>query len=231
MRKKAAGRSAHAKVPPTVNRRTHWERIYRTRTEDELSWHQTVPRVSAQLIRTYASRTSQILDAGGGSSALAAVLSSAGFRNLTVVDISERALERGRSRSGKRAHAVLRIRADLLGKRRFGPFDVWHDRAVFHFLTRAKDREAYLALLRRSLVPGATVVVASFAADGPKRCSGLPVERYSPSGLARAFGRDFRLLRSIQEVHRTPWGARQPFSYAVLRYSPPATDSAGARRG
>lgn len=204
----------------SVERRAHWEGIYGTRGEDELSWHQADPRLSERLIEAYTSPQSRIVDAGGGTSTLAGRLSAAGFQNLTVVDISQQALDRGRVRSGSAAKRARRVRADLLGKRRLGSFDLWHDRAVFHFLTRARDRAAYLGLLRRSLVPGGIVVVASFALDGPTRCSGLPVARYSPADLARAFGRDFELIQSKREVHQTPWGAGQPFSYAVLRYSP-----------
>ena len=213
----------------SAERRLHWERIFGTRAEDELSWHQAEPRISRELIESYANRTARIVDAGGGSSTLASRLSASGFENLTVVDISASALERGRTRSGKEGGGVRRVRADLLGPRRLGSFDLWHDRAVFHFLTRARDRAAYLGLLRRSLVPGGIVVVASFALDGPEKCSGLPVQRYSPQGLARAFGKDFRLIRSRRETHRTPWGARQPFSYAVLRYAPSAPPSSRTR--
>lgn len=215
----------------SAERRTHWERIYRTRSEGELSWHQAEPTISVQLIKTFAGRSSRILDAGGGSSRLAQRLSADGFQNLTVVDVSKHALERGRARSGKAAQAVRRVRADLLGGRQFGTFDVWHDRAVFHFLTRGRDRAAYLRLLRRSLAPGGIVVVASFAPDGPEKCSGLPVARYSPASLALVFGDGFRLIRARREIHRTPWGTHQPFSYAVLRYSPSTSPPPGPREG
>jgi SAM-dependent methyltransferase len=216
----AARSASPRRRSPSVRRRAHWERIYRTRSEEELSWHQDEPRRSAELIRTYARPEDRILDAGGGSSSLAERLAAFGFRDVTVVDVAKPALERAAARAGTGTPAVRRVRADLLCRPRLGTFDVWHDRAVFHFLTREKDRAAYLAHLRRCLAPGGLVVVASFALDGPDTCSGLPVARYSPTGLAREFGTDFRLVRSGRELHRTPWGIRQPFSYAVLRYAP-----------
>ena len=200
--------------------RKHWEGIYSTRGEDELSWHQDVPRLSQQLVERYAQPNSRIVDAGGGSSTLAARLNKDGFHRVTVVDISGSALRRAQARAGKERRAVRYLQADLLRRRSLGRVDLWHDRAVFHFLTRVRDRRAYLGLLRRSLVPGGVAIIASFALDGPETCSGLPVARYSPKQVAQVFGERFRIEESRREVHRTPWGTTQPFVYSVLRFTP-----------
>lgn len=210
-----------------VSRRRHWDSIYRTKGEDELSWHQDEPTASLRLLRGVANRRSRIVDIGGGTSPLAGRLSAHGFHQVTVVDIADAAVQLGPKRSGTGEPNVRWIRADVTRVDRLARFDVWHDRAFFHFLTDAKDRRAYVRLARRSVPVGGHVILATFALDGPETCSGLDVVRYDGSKLEWEFARGFRLLRERREIHRTPWGARQPFTYVVFRRV--RTAEAGAR--
>ncbi len=217
-------------------RRAHWEAIYAARPEDELSWHQGRPGLSLRWIRRYAAdRASRIIDAGAGSSRLAPWLWQAGYRNLIALDISRAALDRARAHAEQVGARVTWLVRDLARPCRLGPVDLWHDRAVYHFMVRDRDRTTYLENVRRALVPGGIAVVASFAPDGPSTCSGLPVRRYSGRELAGSFGSGFRLLATRRERHRTPWRAVQPFTYVVLRRTsaragPPLRAGTGARR-
>jgi len=200
-----------------VGRRQHWESIYRTKPEDELSWHQEEPTLSLRLIREVATPESRIIDIGGGSSPLAARLSEQGFRRVTVVDIADAAVRRSRTRARAHARNICWIRADVTKAPRLGRFDVWHDRAVFHFLTDSRDRRAYVDLARRTVPVGGHLVLATFALDGPEKCSGLDVVRYDDRTLNAEFAAGFELRRKVRESHRTPWGTRQPFTYVVFR--------------
>lgn len=200
-----------------ASRREHWNRIYRVKGEDELSWHQDTPRLSLRLIRTVAGPESRVLDVGGGSSLLTRRLARGGYRHLAVLDISDVAVRSAKTRSGDLAHRARWVRADVTKARSVGRADVWHDRAVFHFLTRRKDRLAYVRLARRTVPVGGHLVLATFALDGPEQCSGLDVVRYDGPKLAAEFAPAFALSRVVREIHRTPWGTRQPFTYAVLR--------------
>ena len=200
-----------------ASRRQHWESIYRTKAEDELSWHQDEPTLSLRLIREVASPESRIIDIGGGTSPLAARLSEDGFGCVTVLDISDAAVRRSRTRSQPLARGARWIRADVTKAKRLGRFDIWHDRAVFHFLTDLRDRRAYVDLARRTVPVGGHLVLATFALDGPEKCSGLDVVRYDSQTLDAEFATGFELLRKVRESHRTPWGTRQPFTYVVFR--------------
>ncbi len=200
-----------------IGRRQHWESIYRTKQEDELSWHQDEPTLSLRLIREVANPDSRIIDIGGGTSPLAARLSEQGFRRVTVVDIADAAVRRSQTRSRAHAGDVRWIRADVTKAERLGRFDIWHDRAVFHFLTDSRDRRAYVGLVRRTVPLGGHLVLATFALDGPEKCSGLDVVRYDDRTLDAEFATGFELRRKVRESHRTPWGTRQPFTYVVFR--------------
>ena len=200
---------------PSTGLRARWERIYRERSDRELSWYQPDLSLSEKLIARYATFESRALDAGGGSSSLSRKLLRAGFRHVTVVDIAAAGLRRGGG--GPALEAPRRIRADLLRQPALGTVDVWHDRAVFHFLVRANDRRSYVTLVEHSVRSGGLVIVATLATEGPRACSGLPVRRYDANGLARVFGRHFVKVRSVREIHRTPWGVSQSFTYVVLR--------------
>jgi SAM-dependent methyltransferase len=204
-------------VGSAVDARTHWESVWRSREPRELSWYQAEPRLSLELVRHAAPDTvASIIDVGGGASRLVDSLVAAGYRDLTVLELSAAALRHTRERMGPAAAAVRWIEVDVLSAE-LPPaaFDLWHDRAVFHFLTAAADRARYVAQLRRALKPGGHAIVATFAPDGPERCSGLPVVRYSPESLRDTLGPGFRLIDSFREEHRTPGGKSQAFVYCL----------------
>jgi len=200
----------------------HWQTIYGSRSPEELSWYQPQAQVSLDLIRRVAPDTrASILDVGGGASTLVDGLLAAGYRRLAVLDVSGLALDQSRRRLGAAASAVTWIEGDVLSAALpVGGHDVWHDRAVFHFLTEPDQRRRYVEQVRRTVRPGGHVLVATFAEDGPTRCSGLDVARYSPETLHGEFGVDFRKLTSVREEHLTPRGARQAFVYCLCRVDP-----------
>jgi len=202
-----------------MSREKHWEAIYRSNAPTEVSWYQPEARLSLDLIRRVALQVdTPLLDVGGGASTLVDGLLSAGYRDVSVLDLAPTALARAQERLGERATQVRWIVGDVLD----APLPpascaVWHDRAVFHFLTDARDRARYVAQVERVVRPGGHVIVASFGPDGPSRCSGLEVVRYSPDGMHAEFGASFRLLDSMREDHRTPSGLRQAFVYCLCR--------------
>jgi ubiquinone/menaquinone biosynthesis C-methylase UbiE len=196
-------------------RREHWEDVYRAKAANEVSWFQLHAASSLRLIRdSGVGPDARIIDVGGGASVLVDGLLDAGYRNLTVVDLAESALAASRARLGPRADAVQWIAGDItavaLPK---AHYDVWHDRAVFHFLTDPTDRARYVAQVLRSVKPGGHVIVATFGPGGPLQCSGLDVMRYAPDALHAEFGTAFRLLRHETEIHQTPAGKAQEFVY------------------
>jgi SAM-dependent methyltransferase len=193
----------------------HWDGIYATKPPDTVSWYQQSASLSLELIQHIApAKSSRIIDIGGGASVLVDELVARGFEDVSVLDISPVALDIARQRLGRVAHKVHWIDGDItqvdLGEQ---GFDLWHDRAVFHFLTDPADRAAYVRQVRRSVRPGGHVIVAAFGPDGPLQCSGLPVVRYAPNALHAEFGRQFMLLEHQTEDHLTPWGAIQHFVY------------------
>jgi SAM-dependent methyltransferase len=193
----------------------HWDSIYRTKEPAQLSWTENDPTVSLEMIAQSCPR-GRILEIGGGTSLLVDRLLDAGHR-VTVLDISTEALEHARKRLGGRAADVTWIVADVTTVGDVGRHDVWHDRAVFHFLTEAADRRRYADLLARSVVPGGHAVIATFAPDGPPKCSGLDVCRYDGDALAREIGPGFERLRTDVVTHLTPWGKPQSFQYSLFR--------------
>jgi len=180
--------------------------------------------MSLDLIRGASPDTSaRIIDVGGGASTLVDGLLSAGYSHLTVLDISATALAEARARVRGDASRVQWLEADVLSAQfPEAHFDLWHDRAVFHFLTNEADRTAYIAQVRHAVRPGGHVLIATFAEDGPTSCSGLNVARYSAAELHHAFGAPFELVMSVREQHRTPQGANQLFVYCLCRFTPPA---------
>ncbi|WP_024326338.1 class I SAM-dependent methyltransferase [Thioalkalivibrio sp. AKL19] len=204
-----------------MSTRQHWEHVYQTRATDAVGWYQAQARTSRALIEAVApDRDAAIVDIGGGASVLADELLTAGYGNLTVVDLSGAALAKARERIGTRASEVVWQEADVLGYAfPEASFDVWHDRAVFHFLTDPDQRARYARQMRRALRPGGHVVIGTFAPDGPETCSGLPVQRHSPDTLQDAFGPECVLVQSQREVHVTPGGTEQPFNWCVFRKS------------
>jgi SAM-dependent methyltransferase len=202
-----------------MNRSAHWEQVYRTRRTDEVSWFQSQPARSLRFIQQVNPPPGgPVIDLGGGASSLVDALLDAGYHDVTVLDISSTALAHARARLGERSARVRWIEGDVLdADLPAAGFAVWHDRAVFHFLTTADDQARYDARVRHALRPGGHVVIATFAEDGPTRCSGLEVSRYSAPELLEVFGDAFTLITSEREEHRTPSGAIQRFTWCVLR--------------
>lgn len=201
-----------------MDRKTHWEDVYERKASTEVSWFQPRPQTSLELFdRAGISAAARVIDVGGGASRLVDHLIDRGFEHVTVLDISARALELTRRRLGERAGRVTWVEADITEAELPGPYDLWHDRAVFHFLVDAADREAYATRLERALAPGGHVVVATFAEDGPERCSGLPVVRYAPEALRQALSGSLELVETRREMHRTPAGKQQSFVYCLFR--------------
>ncbi|HEX9330374.1 MAG TPA: class I SAM-dependent methyltransferase [Anaerolineales bacterium] len=204
-----------------MNMKTHWEHIYETKAPTRVSWYQEHAQFSLQYIwNTGIQKTDHIIDVGGGASTLVDDLIAGGFEQITILDISATALKLARERLGSRAANVHWIEADITqAQLPFQVFDVWHDRAVFHFLTQASDRQRYIDTVRHAVRPGGHVIVATFASDGPDHCSGLEVVRYSSNGLHNEFGDGFTLLDSTREAHHTPFGTEQKFIYCYCRKS------------
>lgn len=205
-----------------MSRAEHWEHVYQTKGPDQVSWFQAEAGLSRQLIEKLApARSSAIIDIGAGASTLVDGLLDAGYGALTVLDLSPAALQLARARLGARGSRVQWLAADILDVTLPAEtFDVWHDRAVFHFLTEEADRRRYVEQVHRAVRVGGLVIVATFAEDGPLRCSGLDVARYSPAQLQAALGDRFALLESHRELHTTPSGATQAFTYDVCRLEP-----------
>lgn len=207
----------------SASRQTHWETVYTTKGESEVSWFQADPAVSLDLIAAAgATPASAIIDIGGGASRLVDHLVAGGFLDVSVLDLSEAALKAARARLGDRAEQVHWQAADVTQWEPLRAYDIWHDRAAFHFLTEEQDRVAYRACLMRALKGGGHAIIATFALDGPERCSGLPVVRYDAASLARTLGRDFDLIDTRSHAHATPSGATQSFQFSVFRYVPAA---------
>ncbi len=205
-----------------MDRNAHWEQVYRTKGPDQVSWFQAEARLSRVLIeRAAPDRAARIIDIGAGASTLVDGLLASGYRHITVVDLSSTALFLAQQRLGGAAASVIWRAADVLTAAfPAAAFDVWHDRAVFHFLTDAADRARYVAQVRAAVRPGGHVIVATFAEDGPTRCSGLDVARYSADALHAEFGAGFVVLESQRELHTTPSGSEQAFTYCVCRVRP-----------
>ncbi len=206
-----------------MDRRAHWERVYTEKRPDQVSWYQAEARLSLDLISKFsASAKASVIDVGGGASRLVDGLLAGGYADIRVLDLSAAALAASHARLGAAGDGVHWSVDDVLTAD-FAPqsVDVWHDRAVFHFLTEAPEREAYVAQVRRAMRPDGIVLVATFAEDGPLKCSGLDVVRYSPDALHHEFGEEFVVIESQREAHRTPSGALQWFTYCLCRYEPP----------
>lgn len=194
--------------------REHWERVYASKEATAVSWFQATPVTSLALIRACgAGPSTKIIDVGGGASTLADHLLAEGFNDLTVLDLSAKAIEQLQQRLGPSADRVHWVTADITRWQPEATYDLWHDRAVFHFLTDPADRNAYRTALTGALQPGASAIMATFAPDGPERCSGLPVCRYSPEALAAELGPGLTLVESRTDEHRTPTGALQRFVF------------------
>ena len=197
--------------------RQHWENVYRSKGDADVSWTQAEPRISLELVERTCPGGGRVIDVGGGTSPLAARLLERGY-TVAVVDLSPAALARAAAAMGDAAQSVRWIDGDVTDATLdLGTFDVWHDRAVFHFLTGAAERAAYRTLLARTLPTGGHAIIATFSPEGPETCSGLQVRRYDAATLARELGEQFELRQTIDETHLTPWGKPQAFQYSLLR--------------
>lgn len=203
---------------PDFNRQAHWQGVYSKKKSTELSWYQQHPERSLKLIKaTGVDPSASIIDIGGGASTLVDDLLDAGYQNLSVLDIAHGAIEQAKSRLGrskiKWADKVEWLEQDITEFKTDRCFDVWHDRAVFHFLTDEKDRTSYVKAMLSALNIGAHVIIAAFDASGPKKCSGLKVMHYSPEKMSAVLGGSFQLIETRTENHLTPAGASQSFVY------------------
>ena len=193
---------------------THWDRIYKAKDPTAVSWYRQHLETWLALIQRVASKDSAIIDVGGGESTLVDDLLSHGYEGITVLDVSQTAIDENKKRLDKASERVRWLVADItktvLPK---SVYDVWHDRAVFHFLTQQSDRIAYVRQAAQAVKPGGHVIVSTFGLEGPIKCSGLDVVRYDAESLHREFGAHFRLLESVKELHQTPFGTIQQFVY------------------
>lgn len=202
-----------------MDSKQHWDEVYAQKAEDAVSWFQPRPDISLELIDAAGLKPGDpIVDVGGGASRLVDQLLAQGHQDVTVLDVAAAALEKSRARLGEAADSVHWVVADITRWRPERRYRLWHDRAVFHFLTAPEDRLAYRRALEVGLMSGGTAIVASFALDGPERCSGLPVQRYSPDTLAAELGPAFKLLERRQEEHTTPMGRVQRFQYSMFSH-------------
>ena len=201
------------------NRQSHWEKVYNSKGENEVSWFEETPALSLELIaQTGATTASPIIDIGGGASRLVDVLLERSFRGLAVLDTSEAALATAKKRLGERASLVRWIVADVTTWRpEAAAYDVWHDRATFHFLVDEGDRAAYVERMTEAVKLGGRAIIATFALDGPERCSGLPVARYDARTLGDTIGGAFDLVGTRRQVHTTPWASEQQFQFSLFR--------------
>jgi trans-aconitate methyltransferase len=199
-------------------RQAHWQSVYQSKGEAQLSWTQRDPQPSLSLIEKFAQDNhASIVDIGGGASRLVDALLAHGFAAITVLDLSDAALQSAKVRLGAQAASVRWIAADATSWQPPQAFDIWHDRAAFHFLVEEADRAAYVDRLHAGVRSGGHAIIATFAPDGPEKCSGLPVQRYSPESLSKTIGSAFELVEHQDHRHVTPWGAAQSFQFSVLR--------------
>ena len=202
-----------------MDAKTHWEKVYRTKAPEAISWYRSHLETSVALIERAAdARSASIIDVGGGESTLVDDLLLRGYKNITVLDVSQTALDLTKNRLGSAAEQVRWIVADITEiELEPGAYDLWHDRAVFHFLTAREPRICYVRQVARSVKPGGHVIVSTFGPEGPTKCSGLEVMHYDAESLHREFGTRFRLVESSKELHHTPFGTTQQFLYCYCR--------------
>lgn len=202
----------------TKENQAHWDKVYADKHETEVSWFQETPDMSLDLIAAAEATPEQaIIDIGGGASRLVDALLARGFERITVLDLSHVGLERTQDRLGVAARAVTWLVADVTTWEPPQTYDIWHDRAVFHFLTEGKEQQAYLDRLRRGLSIGGRVIFGTFAPEGPEKCSGLPVTRHDSASLSRLLGPAFTLTDNRRHDHQTPWGSRQAFQFSTFQ--------------
>lgn len=201
-----------------LDRKQHWDNVYATKRETDVSWFEAEASVSLTLIKSF-SKTARdaVIDIGGGASRLAGGLLDAGYLDITVLDLSQEALDASKRRLGPRSNDITWVLADVTNWQPLRGYRIWHDRAAFHFLTAAADQAAYVACLKKALDPGGHAIIGTFALNGPERCSGLPVMRYDPESLGQTLGDRFALVDARALSHRTPAGQIQEFQFSVFK--------------
>lgn len=197
----------------------HWEDIYQTKdTLHDVSWYQDIPKTSIDLIlSTKTDKDGNIIDVGGGDSKLVDKLLEPGFKNVLVLDISAKALQKAKTRLGERAESVTWIEADILEFDTESRFDIWHDRAAFHFLTKEEDIARYVELAGKFIKPSGYLIVSTFSMNGPKKCSGLDITQYSEDSIKKTFQKDFIHARSFEEIHTTSFNTKQNFLFNLFK--------------
>ena len=202
-----------------MDTKTHWEKVYTTKAPDAVSWYRPHLETSlALIVRAADARSASIIDIGGGESTLVDDLLVWGYENITVLDVSQTAIEVTKKRLGLAAEKIHWLVADITeAELEPGAYDVWHDRAVFHFLTASEQRVAYVRNVAHAVRPGGHVIVSTFGPEGPTKCSGLDVIRYDAESLHHQFGVRFRLVESSKELHRTPFGTTQQFLFCYCK--------------
>jgi len=196
------------------NRKDHWERVYNKYSTTEVGWYQAYPESSLKLINNADAGTdSGIIDVGGGTSKLSGLFLDQGYKKLAVLDISGTSIEKAKSQLGEKSNRITWIEADVTKYRFMEQYDIWHDRAVFHFLTEAEDRKGYIRSLNQALKLNGHLIIATFGLDAPRKCSGISVVRYSPENLDNEMGDNFNLVETIVEDHVTPSGVKQDFIF------------------
>lgn len=203
------------------SKQAHWQAVYQSKETDEVSWYQSIPRTSLDFIqRSAKDRTARIIDIGGGDSNLVDHLIKQGFSELTILDISDTAINRTKDRLKGSIPEIEFIVTDVTAFKPSKEYDVWHDRAAFHFLTNQSDQEKYISILKSAVKPEGHVILATFAIGGATKCSGLPTEQYDCDKMELRFGKDFKLLECNDEIHQTPSGSEQLFKIFWLQYLP-----------
>ena len=199
------------------NAKQHWENVFETKNLDEVSWYQINPKTSIDLISsTNPNKDAEIIDVGGGDSNLIDKLIGLEFKNVSVLDVSSKALEKSKQRLGEKAKIVKWIETDLREFKTKDRYDVWHDRAVFHFLTSEKDINRYVELVKKFLKPKGYLIISTFSLEGPEKCSGLNVKRYSNDSIKKIFN-EFKHIKSSEEIHHTPFQTTQSFIWNVFK--------------
>lgn len=201
-----------------TNTKEHWENIFETKDFNEVSWYQSNPKTSIKLIlSTNPDKDAHIIDIGGGDSNLVDKLLELGFQSVSVLDISSKALEKSKKRLGVKAEIVKWINSDIGEFETNDKYDVWHDRAAFHFLTSKEDIEKYKGLVSKLLKPKGYLIIATFSLEGPKKCSGLNINQYSESSMRKLFSKGFEHIKSFEEKHHTPFQTNQNFIWNVFK--------------
>ena len=199
-----------------LNRKNHWETVYNTKNPDQVSWTQEIPKTSLDFIHSFKlKKTAKIIDVGGGDSKLVDYLLEEGFENITVLDISAKAIEKSKSRLGKKADKVTWIISDITEFEPETTFDVWHDRATFHFLTTTEQIEKYINTAINSV--NEFLIIGTFSENGPTKCSGLDIKQYSDKKLAKGFNKGFNKIECVIEDHKTPFDTLQNFLFCSFK--------------